>query len=59
VKIGSAALLRDKHGNEYSEEAMLLALLLKAKGNERGSEEEDGIRRLLDDPNIKGERPRR
>lgn len=59
MKIGSAALLRDKHGNEYSEEAMLLALLLKAKGKQRGSDEEEDIRKLLNDPNIKGEHPRR
>jgi len=58
MKIGSSALLRDKHGNEYSEEAMLLALLLKAKGKQRGSEEEEDIRKLLNDPNIKVERSR-
>ena len=50
-RVASRAYMRDKAGNEYSGEQLMLALLLHAKGSSRNMEDEQYVGRLLDDPN--------
>lgn len=48
---GERAFLRDKDGNEYTQEALYLALLLHCSGTARTAENEHEVGRLLNDPN--------
>lgn len=48
---GERAFYRDHEGNEYTQEALYLALLLHCSGTKRTVEEEKEVGRLLDDPN--------
>lgn len=50
TRIMDSALLRDKHGNEYSGKALMLALLMHTKGS-RSRDAEKYVAKLLDDPN--------
>jgi hypothetical protein len=43
--------MRDNHGNEYTGEQLMLALLLHARGSDRSLDNEREVGRLLDDPN--------
>jgi hypothetical protein len=52
-RIATNAFMRDRHGNEYTGEQLLLALLLHAKGTGRSLDNEREVGRLLDDPNQK------
>lgn len=56
-RIATRAFMRDKYGNEYSGEQLMLALLLHAKGDARSLDNEREVGRLLDDPNQ--QRPKR
>jgi hypothetical protein len=47
----NTAFARDKRGNEYSGEALLIAMLLRATGGKRTLDKEREVGRLLDDPN--------
>lgn len=51
--LGERAFLRDRQGNEYTQEALYLALLLHCSGTSRTDENEKEVGRLLDDPNQK------
>lgn len=53
---GERAFLRDKEDNEYTQEALYLALLLHCSGTSRDVENEKEVGRLLDDPNQKEKR---
>lgn len=55
-RVAGRAYMRDKHGNEYSGEQLMLALLLHAKGSSRTLDNEHEVGRLLDDPNQKDAR---
>lgn len=55
-RLASRAFMRDKFGNEYSGEQLMLALLLHAKGSSRTLDNEHEVGRLLDDPNQKDNR---
>jgi hypothetical protein len=50
-RIAKNAFLRDRHGNEYTGDQLMLALLLHTKGGARNVEVEREVGRLLDDPN--------
>ena len=50
-RIATNAFLRDKYGNEYTGDQLLLALLLHTKGGSRSVDNEREVGRLLDDPN--------
>lgn len=50
-RIAKNAFMRDKSGNEYTGEQLLLALLLHCKGS-RTIDAEREVAALLDDPNI-------
>lgn len=52
-RVASRAFTRDKHGNEYTGEQLMLALLLHASGTTRSLDNEREVGRLLDDPNQK------
>lgn len=51
-KIGESAWMRDTKGNIYSGEALLVALLMRAKGKRRGTEEEVLVQKLMHDINL-------
>lgn len=50
-RVASRAFMRDNHGNEYTGEQLMLALLLHARGSDRSLDNEREVGRLLDDPN--------
>lgn len=50
-RVATNAFMRDKHGNEYSGDQLMLALLLHTKGGDRSLDNEREVGRLLDDPN--------
>lgn len=50
-RISTRAYLRDRFGNEYTGEQLMLALLLHAKGQGRSLDNEKEVGKLLDDPN--------
>jgi hypothetical protein len=50
-RIATNAFMRDRHGNEYTGEQLLLALLLHCTGK-RTVESVAEVAALLDDPNI-------
>ena len=50
-RVATRAFMRDKHGNEYTGEQLMLALLLHSKG-QRTMESVTEVAELLDDPNI-------
>lgn len=50
-RISTRAFMRDKFGNEYTGESLMLALLLHSKGS-RTMEAVTEVAELLDDPNI-------
>ena len=50
-RFASRAFMRDNHGNEYTGEQLMLALLLHARGSDRSLDNEREVGRLLDDPN--------
>jgi len=52
-RVAGRAYMRDRFGNEYSGEQLMLALLLHAKGKSRTLDNEHEVGRLLDDPNQK------
>lgn len=52
-RVSTRAFMRDEHGNEYTGEQLMLALLLHAKGNRRTIDGEKEVGALLDDPNQK------
>ena len=58
-RIATRAFMRDKYGNEYSGEQLMLALLLHAKGDARSLDNEREVGRLLDDPNQSKPRAKR
>lgn len=51
-RVASRASLRDKFGNEYTGEQLMLALLLHCTGKDRSVENEREVGKLLDDPNL-------
>lgn len=51
-KLGESAWMRDSEGNLYTGEQLLVALLMKAKGKKRGSEEEVLVQKLMQDINL-------
>lgn len=50
-RVATRAYMRDRFGNEYTDEQLMLALLLHCKGS-RTMEAEKEVAELLDDPNI-------
>lgn len=58
-RVATRAFMRDRHGNEYEGEQLMLALLLHAKGTGRSLDNEREVGRLLDDPNQKQPRKKR
>lgn len=52
TSVAAKAFMRDKHGNEYTDEALFLAILLHCSGGDRSEENEKEVAGLLDDPNI-------
>jgi hypothetical protein len=53
-RVMDRAWMRDNHGNIHTGEALLLALLLHAKGTtKRDPREVEEIAKLLDDPNVR------
>lgn len=51
-RLGTNAFARDRYNNVITGEALMLALLLHTKKNERTKHNEEEIAQLLDDPNI-------
>lgn len=51
-KIGESAWMRDAENNLYTGEQLLVALLMRAKGKKRGSEEELLVQKLMQDINL-------
>ena len=53
TSVAAKAFARDKHGNEYTGEALFLAILLHCSGGTRDSAGEKEIAGMLDDVNVK------
>lgn len=51
TRIMDLAFLRDNSENVYTDEALVLACLLHAKGKKRNNKDTNEVARLLDDPN--------
>jgi hypothetical protein len=58
-RIAVNAFTRDRHGNEYSGDALMVALLIHTTGKGRSLDNEREVARLLDDPNIEPRKKRR
>jgi hypothetical protein len=56
-RLGTNAFARDRHNNEITGEALMLALLLHTKRGPRTKENEESVSVFLDDPNI--DKPKR
>lgn len=56
-RISSRAFMRDRAGNEYTGEQLMLALLLHAKGK-RTKDQTDYVAGLMNDPN-QNKRPKK
>lgn len=52
MKIIDSAWMRDKSNSVYTGEQLLVALLMRAKGKRRGSEEETLVHKLMHDINL-------
>lgn len=57
--VAAKAFARDKHGNEYTGEALFMAILLHCSGGDRTAENEKQVAEMLDDVNIKADKQRR
>lgn len=57
--VAAKAFARDKHGNEYTGEALFMAILLHCSGGDRTAENERQIAEMLDDVNIKADKQRK
>jgi hypothetical protein len=51
-RLSTRAFLRGKDDIVYTGEQLMLALLLHAKGNGRGSEDETFVRKIMKDHNL-------
>lgn len=59
TSVAAKAFARDKHGNEYTGEALFLAILLHCSGSVRSAENEKEIAGMLDDVNVKEDQRRK
>ena len=59
TSVAAKAFMRDKHGNEYTGEALFLAILLHCSGGSRDSASEKQVAEMLDDVNIKADKTRK
>jgi hypothetical protein len=57
--VAAKAFARDKSGNEYTGEALFMALLLHCSGGDRTVENEKQVAEMLDDVNIKADKQRK
>lgn len=57
--VAAKAFMRDKHGNEYTGEALFLAILLHCSGGSRSTLGEKEVAEMLDDVNIKADNDRK
>jgi hypothetical protein len=57
--VAAKAFARDKFGNEYTGEALFMAILLHCSGGDRTPEGEKEIAEMLDDVNIKADKQRK
>ena len=53
--VAAKAFLRDKSGNEYTGEALFLAILLHCSGGDRNAQGEKEVAGMLDDINVKAD----
>ena len=56
TSVAAKAFMRDKHGNEYTDEALFLAILLHCSGGDRNAQGENEIAGMLDDVNIESDK---
>ncbi len=56
TSVAAKAFMRDKENNEYTGEALFLAILLHCSGTDRSAEAEREVAELLDDVNLKADR---
>jgi hypothetical protein len=59
TSVAAKAFMRDKHGNEYTGEALFLAILLHCSGTSRDAASEKQVAEMLDDVNIKADKQRK
>lgn len=59
TSVAAKAFMRDKHNNEYTGEALFLAILLHCSGTQRDSASEKEVAAMLDDVNIKADQSRK
>ena len=58
TSVAAKAFMRDKNGNEYTGEALFLAILLHCSGSDRAVGEKE-VAEMLDDVNIKSDKSRK
>ena len=56
TSVAAKAFLRDKRNNEYTGDALLLAIILHCSGGDRSTENENEIAEMFDDLNIKSDK---